>query len=149
MQTRFQAVYLAIILVAASGAEAANLYFMADPWLRLGVGLLLLVPIVWAGSLLGIVEQALALLALPSPPRRYIRLRTLTKALLSEVCRLNWTAVDGKTGVRGHDETTALLDATEDRMKKLLGQMRGAAGVEAAGPQEGLGAEDRPPTSAP
>ena len=129
MQRRFQAITLTIILTLAAGADAAVLYFGTDRLMRLGLGLLLLAPILWAGSRLGVVEHAIGLVSQTFARRRFHRLRSRVLVLLSEVRRLNWMAVDLAHGVRDQQQTIKEIDAIENHLKDLIGGIRSAAGV--------------------
>ena len=128
MQTRFRAISLAVLVVVLSGANGAVVYFVTDRGLRVGISLLLLVPIVWVGSRLGVVEHLRNLVGPRAYVRRYNQMRNLVGELLDEIRRLNWTAVDGKSGVRGEEQTIELMDSLEDSLKALVGRIRDAAG---------------------
>ncbi len=134
MQRRTQIVVLIGILVVAVAGQAAVLFFGTNPLLRLGIGLLLLAPILWTGNRLGIVEHATDLLGIVRAPRRYDKLRSQVRTLLREIKRLNWTAVDAERGVRDPEATRREMDAIENRLKQIVGQLRRAAGE--ANPEE-------------
>ena len=142
MQRRFQAIILAIILALAAGADAAVLYFGTDRLLRLGLGLLLLAPILWAGSRLGVVEHAIGLVSQPFAPRRFDRLRSRVHVLLSEIRRLNWAVVDITRGVRDREEAIKEIDAIEDHLKELIGGIRSAAGETDSQDEDAQGGDD-------
>lgn len=132
MQRQTQIFVLIGILVVAVSALAAVLFFGTTPILRLGIGLLLLVPILWAGNRLGIVEHATDLLNVARAPRRYDKLRSHVRTLLREIKRLNWTAVDAERGHSDPDATRREMDAIENRLKQIVGQLRSAAGEASA-----------------
>ncbi len=142
MQRRSQAIIFAVILAVAFSAEAAVLYFGTDRALRLGVGLLMLGPILLAASRLGVVEHAVELLNQRVGVRQFGRLRALVRQLLWEIRRLNWTAVDAERGSRDREELIKEMNATEDRLKELIGQIRSAAGQETSEGEETQGGED-------
>ena len=129
MQRRSQAIILIIILILATGADAAVLYFETDRVLRLSLGLFVLAPILWAGSRLGVVEHAIGLVSRTFARRRFNRLRSRVLVLLSEISRLNWMAVDLAHGVRDQQQTIKEIDAIENHLKDLIGGIRSAAGV--------------------
>ena len=155
MQTRFRAISLAVLVVVLSGANGAVVYFVTDRGLRVGISLLLLVPIVWVGSRLGVVEHLRNLVGPRAYVRRYNQMRNLVGELLDEIRRLNWTAVDGKSGVRGEEETIELMDSLEDSLKALVGRIRDAAGeddleeeLSEEGSSEEASSEDAPDNEA-
>jgi len=87
--------------------------------------------------------------------RRYNQMRNLVGELLDEIRRLNWTAVDGKSGVRGEEETIELMDSLEDSLKALVGRIRDAAGeddleeeLSEEGSSEEASSEDAPDNEA-
>lgn len=135
MRKPVQAFMLAIILVVAIVLDAVVLHFVADPVTRLTFGLLVLVPIVWAGSRLGVVELAWDLMHPPRYPRRFVRLRARVEELLGEIRRLNGIAVDAARGVREQHAALAIMDGIEERLRELIGEIRSAAGVEAEADQ--------------
>ena len=105
--------------------EAATLYFGTDPPVRLGVGLLLLAVIIWFAGRLGVVEFLLRSL---SGRRRFMRLRRTVQTMIAEVRRLNWIAVDVERGYRSRDAAAQEMDASEQRLLKLVREIRSTAG---------------------
>jgi len=117
-----------IALLAALIGEAIVLYFAVDPLLRLIVGLLLLVAIVWTSARIGVVD-----ILGQSPPetihkRRFGLLRAQVQQLLAEIRRLNWIAVDVERGFRTRDRALSEMDAIEERLRRLIAEIRGTAG---------------------
>lgn len=117
-----------IVLVAALTGEALVLYLAADPLLRLIVGLLLLVIIVWMSARIGVAD-----ILGQSPPetihkRRFGLLRAQVQQLLAEIRRLNWIAVDVDRGFRTRDRALRDMDAIEERLQVLIAEIRGTAG---------------------
>ena len=127
MQRAPKVVLLGVLSVALL-LEGAVLYFMADPTLRLYVGLALFLLIGW---MLASSQVAEVIGDLPGPTRqrRHPKMRAQVKLLLAEVSRLNGMAVDGHRGFREQNEAVAEMDAIEDRMKHLVSEMRREAGV--------------------
>ncbi len=112
-------------MFAAILGEAATLYFGTDPPVRLGVGLLLLAVIIWFAGRLGVVEFLLRSL---SGRRRFMRLRRTVQTMIAEVRRLNWIAVDVERGYRSRDAAAQEMDASEQRLLKLVREIRSTAG---------------------
>ena len=137
MNRRVEAIGLGASLLALSGAEGAVIYFMANPLLRLVLGILLLAPIIFAGSRLGVVDHFLSVVSPTIHPRRHTRMRALVDHFLEEIRRLNSLAMDRRLGVRSPEKTDEMLDSLENKLVELVGQIRGAAGEvndEAQGP---------------
>ncbi len=114
-----------IVLVSAILGESATLYFGTEPTVRLGVGLLLLAVIVWLSGRLGVVEFILRSL---SGRRRFFRLRRTVQSLIAEVRRLNWIAVDVERGYRSRETAAQEMDASEQRLLKLVREISTTAG---------------------
>jgi len=116
------------VLSAALLLEGAVLYFMEDPTLRLYVGLALFLLIGW---MLASTQVAEVIGDLPERirQRRNPKMRAQVKLLLAEVSRLNGMAVDGHRGFRERKEAVAEMDAIEERMTDLVGEIRREAGV--------------------
>ena len=142
MQSRLKVIILTVILAVAFSAEAAVLYFGTDRALRLGFGLLMLGPILWAASRLGVVEHASELLNQRAAVRQFGRLRALVRQLLWEIRRLNWMAVDVERGSRDREKLIQELNATENRLKEIIGQIRSAAGQTDPGNEDAQIGED-------
>ncbi len=121
-------VVLLAVLAATLFMEAAVLYFMEDPTVRLYVGLALFVLIGWMFASSQVAE-VISRIPEPLKPRRYPRLRARVDLLLVEVRRLNGIAVDGHRGFRDPKEAVAEMDAIEERMRDLVSEIRREAGV--------------------
>ncbi len=129
------AVLLAIVVVL----DAVILFYLVNPWLRITLGLLLLLPIVLMASHLGVLGGL--------PPshvrdRRFKSLRSSVMALLEEVKRLNWLTVDRDRGFRDRETVLAEIQGTEDRLEELLRKIRETAGQSDEDP-------NTPPQNAP
>ncbi len=61
--------------------------------------------------------------------RRYHRLRGAVSVFIDEVKRLNWLAVDASRGLREETKVQGEMDAIEDRLHGLVGEIRAAAGI--------------------
>ncbi len=116
------------VLSAALLLEGAVLYFMEDPTLRLYVGLALFLLIGW---MLASTQVAEVIGDLPERirQRRHPKMRAQVRLLLAEVSRLNGMAVDGRRGFRERKEAVAEMDASEERMRDLVSEIRREAGV--------------------
>ncbi len=116
--------------------EGAVLYFMDDRTVRLYVGLALFLIIGW---MLASRQVAEVIGATPERMRRrqYVKMRTKVEFMIAEACRLNWTAVDRDRGVRNSEEADVEMDATEERMRDLVREIRRAAGVVSDEPDPG------------
>ncbi len=131
------------VLAAALLLEGAVLYFMETPTLRLYAGLAVFVLIGLMFATTPVVE-AIGQIPGEIKQRRYPKMRSHVKALLAEVRRLNWMAVDGKRGFRDQQEAVAEMDAIEARMKELVIEIRREAGVASDEPDPGLEPEPSP-----
>ena len=116
--------------------EGAVLYFMDDRTVRLFAGLALFLIIGW---IFATPEVAEVVGALPEQltRRRYPKLRAKVNLLLAEVRRLHWMAVDRDRGIRNREEAVAEMDAIEERIGDLLGEIRLEAGVASDEPDPG------------
>ena len=116
--------------------EGAVLYFMNDRTVRLFAGLALFLIVGWIFATPQVAE---VISALPEQlgRRRYPRLRAKVNLLLAEVRRLHWMAVDRDRGIRNQEEAVAEMDAIEERMGDLLGEIRHEAGVASDEPDPG------------
>lgn len=136
----------AFLLAIGLVLDAAIIFFLVDPWLRLTLGLLLLMPIVWLASHLGVAELLGNLPTVKVRDRRFPALRRNVEALLDEVKRLNWLVVDLDRGFRDRGTVEAEVKVSEQQMEKLLVKIRKTAGQTAQGLDE---EEDTPPGDAP
>jgi hypothetical protein len=136
----------AIILIAALLADAAVLYFGAEPAARLSLGLLLLAPIVWASARLGVVELVTQTPSDRVHKRRFVRLRAQVQQLLDEIRRLNWMAVDVERGFRSREAARGEMDNIEIRLKDLIEEIRGTAGKMAESTEAAAGENEEAET---
>lgn len=136
MSKRAEAMVLAVLLLVLSATEGAVLFFVTDAPRRFVFGILLLAPIIFAGSKLGVADHFLQVVSRTIYARRHRRLRSLVDQLLEEVRRLNATALDGKRGVRSPETTDELLDSLEVSIRDLVTRIRSAAGEEHDEPLE-------------
>ena len=131
-----------IALLAALIGDAYVLVFVDDPWRRLLLGLLLLAVIVWSSARIGVLDLITGAPAEPVYKRRFVRLRGQVQQLLDEIRRLNWMAVDVERGFRSRDAAVQEMDVIEERLKKIIEEIRGTAGQmsselgEESGPEE-------------
>lgn len=116
------------LLVAAAVGEGCTLYFVDDPFTRLSLGLLLLVPIVWSAARVGVVDLVAQSPVERAQRRRFTALRSQVQQLLDEIRRLNWLAVDAERGFRSSDTARREMDAIETRLTDLIRQIRATAG---------------------
>ncbi|NIM51142.1 MAG: hypothetical protein GTN62_11140 [Gemmatimonadales bacterium] len=119
------------VLAASLVAEGSVLYLVNDPPIRLALGLVALVPIMW--SIVWATRRPDILEGLPAaaPPihkRRYLRLRAKVKQLIDEITRLNWTVVDAKRGIRNQEEAKKEADTIEEGLHNLIRDIRSSAG---------------------
>lgn len=135
-----------VLLTIAVILDAAIIFYLVDPWLRLTLGLLLLIPIVWMASHLGVAEMLGDLPMTKVRDRRFPALRRNVVALLDEVKRLNWLVVDLDRGFRDRGTVEAEIKVSEQQMEGLLVKIRKTAGQTAQGLDEDAGT---PPGDAP
>ncbi|HSG81852.1 MAG TPA: hypothetical protein VLC48_06370, partial [Gemmatimonadota bacterium] len=87
-----------ISLLFLAAADGVVLFYLRDPALRLSAGILLLAPIVWLSSRLGLSDLISQSPSARVHKRRFTRLRGQVQQLLDEIRRLNWMAVDVERG---------------------------------------------------
>lgn len=131
-----------LVLISALVGEGFVLYFTQSPATRLSLGLLLLAPIVWTSSRIGLLELITHTAAERVYKRRFIRLRAQVQQLLDEIRRLNWMAVDAARGFRDRDNALEEMDSIEARLKELVQQIRRTAGQISAEGETVRGAAD-------
>jgi len=117
-----------LLLIVMLAMDGLILFTLSTPWMRLALGLALLVPIVIVSSQLGLAETFARMVAIPRRPRRFPALRAKTVVLLEEIKRLNWLVVDMDRGFRDPEIVTSEIKASERRLESLLGEVQGAAG---------------------
>ena len=117
-----------LLLIVMLAMDGLILFTLSTPWMRLSLGLALLVPIVIVSSQLGLAETFARMVAIPRRPRRFPALRAKTVALVEEIKRLNWLVVDLDRGIRSPETVTADIKMCEQRMEGLLSEIRRTAG---------------------
>ncbi len=117
-----------ILLLSFAAAEAVVLYFVEDQAARLSVGLLLLAPMIWLSSRLGLADLITQSPSARVHKRRFTRLRGQVQQLLDEIRRLNWMAVDAERGFRNREKALREMDVIEVRLKDLIQEIRSTAG---------------------
>ena len=117
-----------LLLIVMLAMDGLILFTLSTPWMRLSLGLALLVPIVMVSSQLGLAETFARMVAIPRRRRRFPALRAKTVALVEEIKRLNWLVVDMDRGFRDPEIVTSEIKASERRLESLLGEVQGAAG---------------------
>ena len=115
-------------LVAAVGFEAFVLYAIPDPAIRIGLGLVPIVPIMWASSRLGIVDRFARALDERRRARHYFRLRARVSQLLDDVRRMNWVVVDVHRGYRSEESGRLEVERLHARMKEIVETLPEVAG---------------------
>jgi hypothetical protein len=126
----------ALVLIFAVLLDAAVLLTLSNPWYRLAMGLMILVPIILAAASAEVTKTIQRWMGVAQKLRRYHALRSKTSAFLSEVRRLNWMVVDSERGFADPDAVASDIEACKERMEELFGKI-----VEAAG-RPGIGLED-------
>jgi len=116
------------VLLFALVLGAAAMYVEMNPWLRILVAALLLVPIIYGADGLGIPKL---MNVLPDPVVRHRQfgvLRSQVMQLLDLVRRLNWLHVDLERGVRNEDGVRTEIVQAEQRLDEILVEIRSVAG---------------------
>ena len=117
-----------VVLVMALLLDAVVIYVFTDPLARVTVGLLFLLPILWAADALGIADVISDLPATRIHHRQYGALRSHVRLLLDVVRRLNWLAVDLERGIRSEDDVREEMNQAHDRLKEIVEGIRDTAG---------------------
>ena len=125
MQSKLLTAFLLLIAVAV---HVAVTFFLSDPWTRLSLGFLLLAPILWASSQLGMAEILPHIPTARFRPRHFSSFRKNVAALMDEVRRLNWLAVDRDRGFRDRETIEADIKMSEQRLEECLVKIRRTAG---------------------
>ena len=120
------------VLISALFLGAAAMYVELEPWLRMLLAGLLLIPIVYASTGLGMPRMGNALPAQAVHDRQFSVLRSEVVQLLDVVRRLNWLTVDLERGVRNEDDIKAEIARAEERLDEILAEIRSAAGRSSA-----------------
>ncbi len=124
-----------VMLVTAFLLDAVVIYVFTDPLARVTVGLLFLLPILWAADALGIADVISDLPRTRLRYRQYGALRSHVRLLLDVVRRLNWLAVDLERGIRSEDEVREEMNQAHDRLKGIVEGIRDTAGRASADPE--------------
>ncbi len=110
------------------------MYVELEPWLRMLLAGLLLIPIVYASTGLGIPRMVNALPAQAVHDRQFSVLRSEVIQLLDVVRRLNWLTVDLERGLRNEGDVKAEIALAERRLDEILDEIRSAAGRSSTDP---------------
>ena len=137
-----EAIILAVVIAVVSVADAAILYLARDAVVRLALGLFALASLLWAAGRLGAVYVVVAPLGTHPHKRRFVQMRALVQQFLDGIRLLNWMAVDIEKGVRSREAAMQEMDAIENHLTQLIGQIRSAAGHESARRGDTEAAED-------
>ena len=124
-----------VVLVTASLLDAVVIYVFTEPLARVTMGLLFLLPIIWAADALGIADMISDLPRTRLRHRQYGALRSHVRLLLDVVRRLNWLAVDLERGIRSEDDIREEMNQAHDRLKEIVEGIRDTAGRAAADPE--------------
>lgn len=124
----YRTILTGLVLALSVGAEAYVLYFIDEPWSRVGIGLLLLAVIMWASARLGLAERLRGAVTRQFKIRRFLRLRGLIDELITCARLLNGLKVDIERGVKRGDPARTELERLEKRLDELVDQVKDAAG---------------------
>ena len=122
-----------IIVLVGLATMGAIIWYVEEPGLRLPLALLAMIPVMWAliwASKKGLTED---FRPPPMHKRRYLKLRAKVKMMIDEITRLHWTIVDGRRGLRPASEVQKEADQIEERLHKMIGELRESAGEIAPG----------------
>ena len=117
-----------IVLFFALVLGAAAMYVEMNPWLRILVAALLLIPIIYGADGLGIPKLMNVLPDTGVRHRQFGVLRSQVIQLLDFVRRLNWLHVDLERGVRNEDDVRTEIAQAEQRFDEILAEIRSVAG---------------------
>jgi hypothetical protein len=123
------------VLATAFFLDAVVIFVFTDAVLRVTLGLLFLLSIIWAADALGIADMISDLPRTKVRHRQYGALRSNVRVLLDVVRRMNWLAVDLERGIRSEDEVEEELDKAYTRMKGIVEEIRGVAGRASTDPE--------------
>lgn len=137
------------LLAIAVILDVAILLIVAGPWIRLILGLSLLVPLLLLGSHLEVAGRFGNLPSLLHQRRNFPLLRANVAALLDEVRRLNWLVVDLDRGFRDRDTVATEMEISEKRLGELLEKIKRSAGQPAEGFDEGVDTHPVEPPAMP
>ncbi len=139
----------ALLLVIAVVLDAGILFFVQGTWVRLFMGVWLLVPIIVMASYLDVAGMLGDLPTISRRERHFPLLRTKVTALLDEVRRLNWLVVDLDRGFRSRNTVEADMEMSEQRLQELLKEIQRAAGQSAEEFDEGDDTHSEDPPAMP
>ena len=140
MPSKLLNVLLFVVTVALDGFI---LFTVSTPWLRLTLGVALLVPIVLISSHLGLAEALAEMMVVPGRPRRFHALRKNVRALLVEIKRLNWLVVDRDRGFRDRESAAPDIENCQRGMEVLFKGILATAGKPDRVADEGVGPASR------
>ena len=129
LPAKIKAPFLTAVLLGSVAAEFLVLYFGRSPGTRAALGLLILMAVIWSSARLSIAERVRRTLAARQYERRFGRFRAQVDAMLAEVRRLNWLAVDERRGVRHQGVVEQEMAAAETRLTEILWSLGESAGV--------------------
>ncbi len=124
-----------VVLIAAFVMDAVVIFVFTDPTLRVVLGMLFLLPIIWAADALGIADMISDLPRTQVRHRQYGALRSHVRLLLDVVRRLNWLAVDLERGIRSPSEVEEEMEGAYKRLKEVVDEIRASAGRASADPE--------------
>lgn len=139
----------AFLLAIAVVMDAAILFTVAGPWMRLILGLGLLAPLIVLAAHLRVAGLFGDLPRIIQRPRDFHLLRTNVVALLDEVRRFNWLAVDLERGVHDRDTIETDMEICEKRLGELLEEIKKTAGRPAEGFDAGADTHPSDPPAMP
>lgn len=123
------------VLVVSFLLDGIVIYVFTDAVMRVTLGLLFLLPIVWAADALGVADMISDLPRTKLRHRQYGALRSNVRLLIDVVRRLNWLAVDLDRGIRDEGEVTKEMDEAYELLKGIVDNIRATAGRASADPE--------------
>ena len=124
-----------VVLMTAFLLDAIVIFVFTDPVPRVTLGMLFLIPIVWAADALGIADMISDLPRTQIRHRQYGALRSNVRLLLDVVRRMNWLAVDLDRGIRSPSEVEDEMEQAYVLMKGIVDEIRQVAGRASADPE--------------
>ena len=125
-----------LVLITAFFLDAVVIFVFTDAMLRVILGLLFLLPIIWAADALGIADVISDLPRTKVRHRQFGALRSHVRLLLDVVRRMNWLAVDLERGIRSPSEVEEELDGAYERLKEIVEEIRSSAGRASSDPEK-------------
>jgi hypothetical protein len=132
---RSKSLYI-VVMVTAIFLNALVGFVFVDPTPRVIMGMLFLIPIVWAADSLGIAGWISDLPATRIRNRQFGALRSNVRLLLDVVRRMNWLAVDLERGIRSPAEVQVEMDEAHTLMQEIVDGIRETAGRASADPEK-------------